>query len=498
MAKVKAAAADGAQEPAAEWVDTGLLTMWVKNPRKNDENVARVVESIKRFGFGAPIVARRENGEVIAGHTRLKAAIRLKLARVPVRYLDITEREAHLLALADNRLNELSPWDVDGLREVMTDFSLSDIELAGWSGGDIEAMGGLDLADLEPSGEVAEDEIPELPKVAITKPGDVWELGDHVLVCGDCRNAETVGALMGGKKIAVAFTSPPYAAQRAYDESSGFQPIHPDKFVEWFEAVQANVCANLAADGSWFVNIKEHCDEGQRHLYVKDLTIAHVRSWGWRFVDELCWERVGLPGRYQGRFKNAWEPVFHYARSSSSEIKFNPKDVGHQSDSIVVYNKETNLNPVGSLTGIPVNRQESQGKAANREMREGIALPSNRLPTFAAPDSTAHSAAFPVGLPSFFVKAFSDAGDSIFDPFMGSGTTIIACENEERRGFGTEISPGYCDVIVERWENLTGGKARRRNGKNEGDAQRDRREDSPQSESKVADGKRDARRKARG
>jgi ParB-like chromosome segregation protein Spo0J len=131
--------------PAAEWVEVSKLTMWVKNPRKNDENVARVVESIKRFGFGAPIVARKENGEIIAGHTRLKAALVLKLKQVPVRYLDISEHEAHLLALADNRLNELSPWDVDGLQEVMGEFSLEDVALAGWSSEDIEKMGG-DLA----------------------------------------------------------------------------------------------------------------------------------------------------------------------------------------------------------------------------------------------------------------------------------------------------------------------------------------------------------------
>jgi len=130
--------------------------MWVKNPRKNDANVSRVVDSIKRFGFGAPIVARRANGEVIAGHTRLKAAIRLKLARVPVRYLDITEHEAHLLALADNRLNELSPWDVDGLQEVMTDFSLSDIELAGWSPADLAELGG-ELLDGEGLSEAEEE-----------------------------------------------------------------------------------------------------------------------------------------------------------------------------------------------------------------------------------------------------------------------------------------------------------------------------------------------------
>jgi ParB-like chromosome segregation protein Spo0J len=139
--------------PAAEWVEVSKLTPWLKNPRRNDENVARVVESITRFGFGAPLVARKENGEVIAGHTRLKAAMRLKLAQVPVRYLDISEHDAHLLALADNRLNELSPWDVDGLQEVMSEFSLEDVALAGWSSADIEKMGAELSPDFQPGTE---------------------------------------------------------------------------------------------------------------------------------------------------------------------------------------------------------------------------------------------------------------------------------------------------------------------------------------------------------
>ena len=98
-----------------------------------------------------------------------------------------------------------------------------------------------------------------------------------------------------------------------YDESSGFRPIPPDEFTDWFEDVQSSVHAVLADDGSWFVNIKEHCDGGQRHLYVKDLTIAHVRRWGWRYVDELCWVTGGFPGKFDERFKNGFEPVFHFA-----------------------------------------------------------------------------------------------------------------------------------------------------------------------------------------
>ena len=116
----------------AEMVSVKELLPWVKNPRKNDHAVKKIAESIRRFGFASPIIARRENGEVIAGHTRLKAAKQLGLQEVPVRYLDISEREAHLLALADNKLGEVSEWDEQELSKMLSEFSLSEADAAGW------------------------------------------------------------------------------------------------------------------------------------------------------------------------------------------------------------------------------------------------------------------------------------------------------------------------------------------------------------------------------
>jgi len=131
------------KELAAEWVETKAIAPWEDNPRRNDANVQRVADSIRRFGFGAPILARRENGEIIAGHTRLKAAVLLGLDRVPVRYLDLDPADARLLALADNRLGEFSEWDEDKLstllgelRQQGTDAAL----VAGWSDAEIDSM----------------------------------------------------------------------------------------------------------------------------------------------------------------------------------------------------------------------------------------------------------------------------------------------------------------------------------------------------------------------
>lgn len=113
-----------------------------------------------------------------------------------------------------------------------------------------------------------------------------WVIGRHCLICGDCRDAATVARLLDGARVNVAITSPPYASQRTYDPSSGFQPIPPDDYVAWFGEVARNIESVLAPDGSYFLNIKEHSEDGERSLYVKDLVLAHKREWGWRFVDE--------------------------------------------------------------------------------------------------------------------------------------------------------------------------------------------------------------------
>lgn len=128
-------------KPAAEWVELDKLKAWDRNPRKNDANVKRVAESIKRFGFAAPILARSEDCEIIAGHTRAQAAKLLGLPKVPVRFLDLDPADAHLLALADNKLNEFGEWDESKLAELLGELRLQGDDaaaVAGWSDADID------------------------------------------------------------------------------------------------------------------------------------------------------------------------------------------------------------------------------------------------------------------------------------------------------------------------------------------------------------------------
>lgn len=133
-------------EAAAEWVPVIELTPWADNPRHNDGAVKAVARSIERFGFATPILARRQNGEVVAGHTRLRAAILLGLELVPVRYIELDADEAHLLALADNKLGEIAAWDEKAVAEILDGYSQTDAALAGWASEDIAELAGKLIA----------------------------------------------------------------------------------------------------------------------------------------------------------------------------------------------------------------------------------------------------------------------------------------------------------------------------------------------------------------
>jgi site-specific DNA-methyltransferase (adenine-specific) len=295
----------------------------------------------------------------------------------------------------------------------------------------------------------------------------------YAVLCGNCRDLAAVRRLMDGEKAQVVITSPPYAAQRDYDKSSGFEPIPAEKYVDWYKGVSDVLQDVLAPDGSYFLNIKEHAEDGQRHLYVKKLVIAHVESWGWRFVDEFCWRKTdnGVPGGWGNRFKNAFEPVFHFCRQR--QIKFRPAAVGHLSQDCFDYSPGNPKSASGSgLLGCGRRGMATEANAKGAGMRKtrqsdaqghfnGIARPSNVIEASTESNQGSHSAPFPVALPQFFIRAFSDPGDLVFDPFGGSGTTLMAAMRTGRRARCMEISPGYCDVVVRRMtENQTGVEAR--------------------------------------
>jgi DNA modification methylase len=429
------------------------LVPYARNARTHSAaQVAQIAASIAEFGFTNPILVDSTDG-IVAGHGRLLAARKLGLTEVPVIVLDhLSETQRRAYVLADNRLALSAGWDDDLLAAELVALESEGFDLG------VVGFSEHELADLLATPEqapatAAEEDVPLPPATAVTQPGDLWLVGQHRIICGDCRDATVVARLFEGRKANVVVTSPPYATQREYDPASGFRPVAPDDYVDWFRDVAANIASVLASDGSYFLNIKEHAEDGQRHLYVKDLFIAHARQWGWRFVDEFCWRKTdnGVPGGWNNRFKNAWEPIAHFSRGES--IKFHPFAVGHRSEDCFDYSPDNPKSTSGSgLLGTGA-RGNAAGKADSRDeegRHAGIARPSNVIEAKTESSQGSHSAPFPRALPEFFIKAFSDPGDVIFDPFLGSGTTLVAAGALDRAGYGSEISPGYCDVILRR------------------------------------------------
>ena len=375
------------------------LTPYRNNPnRHSDSQVAQIAGSIFAFGFNAPILVDSRDG-IIAGHGRYLASLKLGLDTVPVVVLDhLSETEKRAYILADNKLAELSTFDEDLLRRELAELRDAEIDLAGLGFSDDELRVLLAQAEAPDLAESEEEAIPEPPVEPVTRAGDLWCMAGHRLICGDCRDRNVVQQLLAGVKANLVITSPPYAAQRDYDARSGFTPIPPEKYSDWFRNVVDNIAAVLAPDGSYFLNIKEHADGGQRSLYVKDLLLAHVRQWGWWFIDELCWRKTdnGVPGGWANRFKNAWEPVFHFT-APEARIKFRPTAVGHVSEDCFDYSPHNPKSTSGSGllgTGARGTAAGKTGVAGDDGCFAGIARPSNVIEVRSESGQGFHSAPF--------------------------------------------------------------------------------------------------------
>ena len=393
-------------EAAAVWLPVAQLRPWAANPRKNDPAVASVAQSIKRFGFGAPIIARSENLEIIAGHTRLKAAIQLGLDRVPVRLLDLDPAEAHLLALADNRLNEKADWLDAELASILASYSREDAALAGWDDKELAEL--LDELDDKADESHDDEEPPAPPAEPITQEGDLWELGPHRLLCGDSTKPEDVDRARNGFPVQLIVTDPPFAI---YGSSTGIgADIADDKMVRPFFEALFKMIARIVPD---FAHVYAFCD-WRSWAAVWD---GAKRS-GLSPKNMLVWDKGGGLG---AMYQNSHELVAFFSK-------------------------------------LPPPKAMKSGK----ETGERCVFASNIL-KFArvSGDDRQHNAAKPVDLIRELVKNSSNAGDTVADLFNGSGSTLLACEREGRNYVGLELEPKYCDITVARWEKLTGKKARR-------------------------------------
>jgi hypothetical protein len=228
---------------------TGRLVPYARNARTHSSEVAQIAASIAQFGFNAPILVD-SNAGIVAGHGRLLAARKLGLPEVPVVVLDhLSETQRRAYIIADNTLALNAGWDEKILAAELRDLEDEGMDLTLVSFSDDELEDLLAAGEPEPSSDV-DEEIPEEPVNPVTRPGDLWTIGPHRVICGDCRDAATVQNLLGGARANVCITSPPYATQREYDSASGFKPVPPDEYVAWYADVAANIAAVVAEGGA--------------------------------------------------------------------------------------------------------------------------------------------------------------------------------------------------------------------------------------------------------
>lgn len=237
-------------------------------------------------------------------------------------------------------------------------------------------------------------------------------------------------------------TSPPYADSR----NKTYGGIHPDKYVDWFLPISHHLHSVLKPSGSFVLNIKERVVSGERHTYVLELIMA-LRKQGWRWTEEYCWHKKNsYPGKWPNRFRDSWERCLHFTKEK--RFKMNQ-------DAVKVPMGSWAESRLKNLSDTDKRRDESKvqsgfGKKILNWVGREFAYPSNVLHMATECYNQNHSAAFPIALPEWFIKLFTDEGDVVLDPFAGSGTTAVAAKVLNRKYLGIDIEPEYCDLARDR------------------------------------------------
>ena len=374
-----------------------------KNPRNNDNAVDAVAASIREFGFKVPIIIDKDN-IIVAGHTRYKAAKKLGLKTVPcIKADDLTDEQVKAFRLADNKVAEQAEWDFDLLNEELETITM-----------DMEQFG-FDLPEddeEETQTDIIEDDVTDVPEEPKSKYGQVYQLGNHRLMCGDSTKKEDVDKLLNGIKADLLFTDPPYnvsmeSKSKDVLKSDNYSHIEnddlsEDEFKMFLQSVFTNANDSLKDDSSYYVF---SCQGGD-----SELMMMMMRECGIRCRHQIIWVKdapVFSMGRLDYDYKH--EPILYGWKK-----KHNFYRNGQQDKSVWEFKRTANkLHPTMKPVELIVNALMNSTKK----------------------------------------------GNIVLDLFGGSGSTLMACEQTERINYSMEFDPHYVDVIIQRWENFTGKKA---------------------------------------
>jgi DNA modification methylase len=393
-----------------EIADINSIQPYINNPRKlKDSAIDKVAMSIKEYGFRQPIVVDT-NRIIVVGHTRYRASKKLGLKEVPITIAEnLTQEQINAYRIADNRTNEEAEWDLELLKTEIKELELADfnLDLTGFDEDQLNNM----LFE-EKQGLTDEDEVPEAPEEPITKLGDIWKLGKHKLICGDSTILNNYEKLFNENKADLLMTDPPYNVDYEGKTKDKLtiqnDSKNDDDFLQFLTDAFNNCAIHLKLGCSFYIF---HSDwyglEFRQSIKNSDLELKQ----------NLIWAKNSM---VMGRQDYQWqhEPCLYGWKRGASHSWYSDR----KQTTIIKYDR-----------------------------------PSK---------SKLHPTMKPVGLVEYLIKNSSKQEDIILDPFLGSGTTLMACEKQGRICYGVELDPKYCDVIVKRWEEFTGLKAELENGQN--------------------------------
>lgn len=403
---------------------------WRRHPAAQ---LAALTDVIAEVGWAGACLYNEATSRLIDGHARKSVALTQGADKVPVLVGNWTpEQEAKILATLDP-LAAMAEADTAAL-----DALLRDVQTGSQAVGDmlteLATAAGCDWAKPEPEPGAGGDEFDPTPDdgPTRTKAGELWVIGGkHRLLVGDCTVPENVARLTGGERVGLCFTSPPYAQQRDYGEAA------KEKVKDWDGLMRcAFGCLPMADDGQVLVNLGLIHRDGEWVPYW-DGWIAWMREQGWRRFGWYVWDKLsGMPGDWNGRLAPAFEFVWHFNRKSVHPTKaFECKDAGR-----VVAGRTRGVDgELRTHTGTMRGDAVQSHKIGDSVIRCGTTKGQE----------TEHPATMPVALPDFIIKSWP--GD-VYDPFLGSGTTLVAAHRLGRVCYGCELEPRYADVVLKRAE----------------------------------------------
>lgn len=472
------------------------------NARKNDKAVKDVAESIKQCGYIAPIIVD-ENNVILAGHTRYKALKKLGYKEVTVRKVTgLTEEQKRKYRLLDNKTNELAEWDFEKLKDEIDGLDFSEFDIDWGIEEDTETISVIEDAPIEIDN----------TREPVTKLGDIWQLGEHRLMCGDSTDAGTVAILMDGEKADLVFTDPPYGMKKEKDGVANDNLNFDDLLLfnkQWipltFDALKDN--------GSWYC---WGIDEPLMDIYSEILkpmikanktTFRNLITWDkgngqgqlseefrmYPVADEkclfvMCGEQDMRFKRNLEEFNEMFEPIRKWFENERKKSGLSVEQISKIDSTrcshywakvqfefptkkafckIQTYCVNNGINAFG----VEYEEIKKEYEEIKKEFYKNRAYFNNThdnmnnvwhfSKTSGEEKETAggHATPKPIALCSRAIKSSSREGEIVLDVFGGSGSTLIACEQLNRKAYLMELEPKWCDVIIKRWEYFTGKKA---------------------------------------